>query len=166
MRKGFVYVISFAGYYKIGRAAKPPERLKQILSVKFPISPILELAIEVPDAPYAERALHLMYASSRVVGEWFDLRDVGLPAIANAIGSLDYSRLGALANKNGLGPWGMEFCTIVQAAQMLKISRPTVYKLIGDGLLKRYVVIGRKALKVADVKKLARQMSRNGRKKG
>lgn len=50
----------------------------------------------------------------------------------------------------------LNYCTIENAAIILKVSRPTVYKLIKDGQLGRYTVLGRPALKVSEVNKVAR----------
>lgn len=56
----------------------------------------------------------------------------------------------------------MEYCTIQEAAKILNLSRPTVYKLIDEGKLKRYLLLGRPALKLSDVTKLA---AKNGDRK-
>ena len=47
----------------------------------------------------------------------------------------------------------MTYCTIKEGAAMLNVSRPTVYKLIKDGKLRRYVSMGRPALKVSEVRR-------------
>jgi excisionase family DNA binding protein len=50
----------------------------------------------------------------------------------------------------------MEYCTIEGGARILKVSRPTVYKLLAEGKLGRYKVLGRPALKLTEVNKVAR----------
>lgn len=50
----------------------------------------------------------------------------------------------------------MAYCTIEGGAEILKVSRPTVYKLIEDGKLGRYKVLGRPALKLSEVNKVAK----------
>lgn len=50
----------------------------------------------------------------------------------------------------------MQYCTIEGGAKILKVSRPTVYKLIKEGHLGRYRVLGRPALKLTEVNKVAR----------
>lgn len=68
----------------------------------------------------------------------------------------------------------MEYCTITSGAEILKVSRPTVYKFISEGKLGVYTVLGRPALKLNEVNRVARTRSkkvvksngngRNGRK--
>ena len=48
---------------------------------------------------------------------------------------------------------------------MLNLSRPTVYKMIEDGHLKRYLALGRPALKLADVTRMKSKLEKNGTKK-
>lgn len=50
----------------------------------------------------------------------------------------------------------MEYCTIEGAAKILKVSRPTVYKLIKQGRLGRYTVLGRPALRLTEVNRVTR----------
>ena len=55
------------------------------------------------------------------------------------------------------------YCTIQDGAKMLKVTRPTVYRMIRDGELARHKVLGRPALKVAQIKRiLAQEPKRNG----
>lgn len=54
------------------------------------------------------------------------------------------------------------YCTISEAAQMLGVSRPTVYAMILRGELKKHKMLGRPALKVAEVKRKNGQ-PRNGK---
>jgi excisionase family DNA binding protein len=51
----------------------------------------------------------------------------------------------------------MEYCTIGSGAKILKVSRPTVYKLIAKGQLGRYKVLGRPALKLTEVNRVAKK---------
>jgi len=73
------------------------------------------------------------------------------------------------SNINGRLPkWrapGEGHCTIEKAAEILSVSRPTVYSLISKGELKRHAISGSDmpALRIKDVKKLARK--RNGTRK-
>ena len=48
----------------------------------------------------------------------------------------------------------MEFCTISRGAEILRVSRPTVYKEIERGKLGVYTVLGRPALKLSEVQEL------------
>ena len=51
----------------------------------------------------------------------------------------------------------MEYCTIQEAAKILHLSRPTVYKLIEKGKLKRFMLLGRPALNLAQVSQMAKK---------
>lgn len=51
----------------------------------------------------------------------------------------------------------MEYCTIKDGAGILKVSRPTVYKFISEGKLGVYTVLGRPALKLTEVNRVARK---------
>jgi len=60
----------------------------------------------------------------------------------------------------------MEYCTIQEAAKILNLSRPTVYKMIEDGDLKRYFLLGRPALKLSQVRLVRNRLAKkNGNKK-
>lgn len=59
----------------------------------------------------------------------------------------------------------MEYCTIGGAAKILKVSRPTVYKLIKNGALGRYRMLGRPALKLREVHRVAEERNGNGKRK-
>lgn len=50
----------------------------------------------------------------------------------------------------------MDYCTIKGGAAILKVSRPTVYKYISEGKLGVYQVLGRPALKLVEVNRVAR----------
>ena len=50
----------------------------------------------------------------------------------------------------------MDYCTIKGGAAILKVSRPTVYKFISQGKLGVYQALGRPALKLVEVNRLAR----------
>jgi excisionase family DNA binding protein len=58
----------------------------------------------------------------------------------------------------------MEYCTIQDGAKLLGVSRPTVYKRIKEKKLKVYEVLGRPALKLAEVAQLYKNTSRPTRK--
>ncbi len=58
----------------------------------------------------------------------------------------------------------MEYCTIQEAAALLNVSRPTVYKMIEEGELDRTTMLGRPALRKTAVLrlKLKRDKKENG----
>lgn len=60
----------------------------------------------------------------------------------------------------------MEYCTIQDGAKLLGVSRPTVYKRIYEGKLKKYEVLGRPALKLSEISrlKLRKEAKSNGNK--
>lgn len=58
----------------------------------------------------------------------------------------------------------MEYVTITSGAEILKVSRPTVYKFISDGKLGVYTVLGRPALKLVEVNRVARTRAKRVRK--
>lgn len=55
----------------------------------------------------------------------------------------------------------MSYCSIKEAAEIIGVSRPTIYAMIEAGKLKRQVMLGRPALRKADVERVA-----GGRPKG
>lgn len=89
-RKGFIYVASFGGYYKIGRTKDPSKRLRSLVAVKFPETIQLRLRIAVDDSPTAEKALHAKYAGQRNRGEWFSITDLDLPEIERFLETEEY----------------------------------------------------------------------------
>jgi excisionase family DNA binding protein len=58
----------------------------------------------------------------------------------------------------------MEYVTISAGAGILKVSRPTVYKFISEGKLGVYTVLGRPALKLNEVNRVARKRARKAKK--
>lgn len=55
------------------------------------------------------------------------------------------------------------YCSIKEAAEIIGVSRPTVYAMIESGQLKRETLLGRPALKRTQVERVART---NGHKSG
>lgn len=50
----------------------------------------------------------------------------------------------------------MNYVTITRGAEILRVSRPTVYKFISEGKLGVYQALGRPALKLTEVNRVAR----------
>ena len=80
-REGYIYLLHaakpFDECFKIGRTAKPQERL-QTFAVKLPYK-VTPLVVAKVEDMFAEEAwLHSQYSAARVAGEWFKLteRDV------------------------------------------------------------------------------------------
>jgi len=67
-----VYVLECKGLYKIGRTGNFPDRLKQ-LRTSNPFDFQVAHLIYTNDNTKVEEALHLIFAESRVNGEWFNL---------------------------------------------------------------------------------------------
>lgn len=47
----------------------------------------------------------------------------------------------------------MEYVTITKAAELLGVSRPTVYKMIANGLIKTRQFVGRPAIAMSEITK-------------
>lgn len=58
----------------------------------------------------------------------------------------------------------MEYVTISDGAGILKVSRPTVYKFISEGKLGVYTVLGRPALKLTEVNRVAKKRAKRSTK--
>jgi len=58
----------------------------------------------------------------------------------------------------------MEYVTISDGADILKVSRPTVYKFISEGKLGVYTVLGRPALRLNEVNRIAKKRARKVKK--
>lgn len=72
--RGYVYIIYWHGYYKIGQATKPEYRIRDISST-HPIRPTVIHIIPTDFMNQLETRIHREFASKRVSGEWFDLDD-------------------------------------------------------------------------------------------
>lgn len=80
-RAGFVYLIKGVhGYYKIGRAVRPPDRISQ-LEVALPFDIEVLHLIECKDHFEAESMFHKKYRNKRVRGEWFRLTEEDIAEI-------------------------------------------------------------------------------------
>lgn len=72
---GYVYLLqSSTGYYKIGRARNPNNRMATF-GVKLPFEVEYRHLIKTDDMFALEAELHRRYADCRVNGEWFNLSD-------------------------------------------------------------------------------------------
>lgn len=72
---GYVYILrSDSGYWKIGRAKNPANRLKTF-TVKLPFVVNYEMVIPSTDYAALEQELHARFDYCRVNGEWFELTD-------------------------------------------------------------------------------------------
>lgn len=72
---GYVYILrSDSGYWKIGRAKKPGDRLKTF-HVKLPMVVSYEMVIPSTDYVALEQELHARFDYCRANGEWFELTD-------------------------------------------------------------------------------------------
>lgn len=82
---GCVYIVKADGLYKIGSSKRPHKRIAQLRTA----SPFIEPVHHIQCFAWreVERFLHRVFASKRVVGEWFALNDADLDRIA----SIDYS---------------------------------------------------------------------------
>lgn len=71
---GYIYLLGAPGFYKIGRAKRPDDRVKQL---KIQLSWEVEVEHLIPCENYvaAERVLHERFADQRANGEWFALSD-------------------------------------------------------------------------------------------
>lgn len=79
--EGFVYLLkSEVGFYKIGHAANPNDRIRTF-NVKLPFQVEFEHLIKCKDRFTAERKLHKRYADKRLNGEWFHLTADDVAAI-------------------------------------------------------------------------------------
>lgn len=76
---GFVYVISFGRIYKIGQTWNIKQRLKQLQEMN-PFCRVLKL-IELTGYTVAEKRLHEFFATKRIAGEWFELKEGDLDKI-------------------------------------------------------------------------------------
>lgn len=78
---GFIYVVRSGPYFKIGRTNKIERRMVQ-LGVQMPHPIEIVWTKYVTDMYRAEKYLHEMFAHKRLNGEWFDLDQPDLDAIA------------------------------------------------------------------------------------
>lgn len=69
---GYVYVIEWHGYYKIGKARDVSQRLRDI-GCSHPVPPKLYKVIPTNAMGQLESRLHKRLAHKRVSGEWFNL---------------------------------------------------------------------------------------------
>jgi hypothetical protein len=75
---GFVYVIRFLDFYKIGYTTNPTRRLSDFTKVSLPSSPELIESIQTKYAMFLETILHKKFADQRLNGEWFILTPIDL----------------------------------------------------------------------------------------
>jgi hypothetical protein len=70
-RPGYLYLMRWNGYHKIGLAKNVKKRLREI-GYDYPGVELVH-AIAVDNMYFAEMDLHDLYAAKRHHGEWFDL---------------------------------------------------------------------------------------------
>lgn len=69
---GYVYIIHWHGYYKIGKAKDVPSRIRDI-GCSHPVPPTVFKVIPTNAMGRLEAQLHKKFAHKRKSGEWFDL---------------------------------------------------------------------------------------------
>lgn len=85
---GYVYLLqSPTGAYKIGRSAKPNDRL-QTFKVALPFEVDYLCTIATEDMYGLESRLHSLYAHKRVNGEWFNLEADDIAYIKSLAGGI------------------------------------------------------------------------------
>lgn len=84
-RSGYVYgvfiEVNGKRFYKVGLARQPDVRAAAH-QTSLPFEARIGIAYFVPNMRAEERALHVMFASKRIRGEWFGLDDSDLDAMA------------------------------------------------------------------------------------
>jgi Meiotically Up-regulated Gene 113 (MUG113) protein len=78
--RGYIYVIYWHGYYKIGQAVRPDQRVKDIGNM-HPVKPTLVHLIPTDSMNRLEQHLHKWFAGKRVSGEWFNLSNEDIQRI-------------------------------------------------------------------------------------
>jgi hypothetical protein len=80
--RGYVYLIWWNGYYKIGKANNVAQRIREITS-GHPIQPTVIHIIPTDAMERLEKQLHKRFAAKRINGEWFDLSEDDVKYIKN-----------------------------------------------------------------------------------
>ena len=70
-KKGFMYIMECAGYYKVGMTNNSKQRLKSIQSMN-PLKVTIKDVFMFDDASIAEAIMHILFLTDRMHGEWFD----------------------------------------------------------------------------------------------
>lgn len=74
-RKGTVYVVEAAGYYKIGLATDFKKRFRGIdLGTPLPVAKVAIRTVPLAGLAYAEAWLHEQFKDRRIKGEWFAIQ--------------------------------------------------------------------------------------------
>ena len=75
-RKGTIYVVECAGFYKIGLATDFKKRFRGIdFAVPLPVTKIATRTVPLAGMAYAEAWLHEQFKNRRVKGEWFAISE-------------------------------------------------------------------------------------------
>ena len=85
---GYVYIIKFGKYYKIGKTRTPKQRMDAFCNFPEKIE-IIKIA-HVWGYSEIEKELHEKYKEYRVKGEWFDLNTELLEEVKQILDAKDY----------------------------------------------------------------------------
>jgi hypothetical protein len=80
---GVVYLLKSAYGYKIGRTRSVPDRMRTF-GVQLPFVYTIPFCVWFDDCHAAERRYHDAFASKRINGEWFDLKETDIELIRKA----------------------------------------------------------------------------------
>jgi len=75
-RPGFIYIVKFTDYFKIGKTINMQKRMGEY--TKLPEKPQIIMCEEVDNYSAIEEKLHTIFDSKRVRGEWFNLSEKDL----------------------------------------------------------------------------------------
>lgn len=155
-----VYIVSDgSGCVKIGKASQLERRLRELQTANGnPLTLLASISVPSSEKAYAlETYLHKLLKNSRANGEWFyvnkaqeKLRDCLVePEISEG-------KCGDI----GFGHIHMEPIAVsaAEAAELIGVSRPTIYKLINDGIIQIFHIGTRTLIPVDSLKSAVREM--------
>lgn len=135
---GYVYIIKFGEFYKIGLSKNPKKRMRDFATVVMPYKFELIHTISTINASFLEKAMHNKFSHKLVAGEWYKLNRFDLYLIKKE--SRFYSTMSNIGSKTAFDVLSQKASIPGHTSELFKhrVVDPIVFYVFHYWKLRRY----------------------------